>query len=54
MAEQNKQPRQEVGISFKVFNQFYKQLKIRATEEETTIKDFIIKLIEKELGTKNE
>jgi predicted DNA-binding ribbon-helix-helix protein len=50
----DKQVKQQTGISFKVNNQFYKQLKIRATEEDKTIKDFIIKLIENELGSKNE
>ena len=52
MAEQ-KQRNSETGISFKVDSQFYKQLKLRATNEDTTIKDFIIELIENKLGIKN-
>lgn len=49
----NKPVKQEVGISFKVNNDFYKKLKIRATEDEKTIKDFIIGLIENEIDYKN-
>lgn len=52
MAEE-KQSKSETGISFKVYNQFYKKLKIKATNEEITIKDYLIGLIEKDLGTKN-
>lgn len=52
MAEQ-KQSKSEVGISFKVYNEFYKKLKIKATNEETTIKSYIIRLIEKDLGIEN-
>lgn len=53
MAEQNKLSKSEVGISFKVDSQFYKQLKIKATNEEISIKDYLIGLIEKDLGIKN-
>jgi len=50
---EGKQQKTEVGISFKVNNQFYKQLKIKATNEEISIKDYLIGLIEKDLGTQN-
>jgi flagellar basal body-associated protein FliL len=50
---QAKQRKSEIGISFKVNNDFYKKVKIQATEEEKTIKDFIIELMEQKTGTKN-
>ena len=37
------------NISFKVEDEFHKKLKLKATEEEKTIKEYIIQLIKKEL-----
>jgi uncharacterized protein YciU (UPF0263 family) len=39
----------EKAINFKVDSEFYKQIKIRVAEEETTLKDYVIKLIKQDL-----
>ncbi|WP_294065494.1 toxin-antitoxin system HicB family antitoxin [uncultured Fusobacterium sp.] len=37
------------NISFKVEDEFHKQLKIKATEEGKSIKEYVIELIKKDL-----
>jgi hypothetical protein len=49
----NSQPKEQVGVCFKVLNPFYKKLKIKATEEDKSIKAYVIGLIENDLGMKN-
>jgi len=42
----------ERNISFKVDEEFYKQVKVKVALEGITLKDYIIRLIEKDLETK--
>lgn len=41
------------GINIKVNEDFYKQIKIKIATEGITMKDYIIKLIQKDLKQKN-
>lgn len=41
------------NIAFQIDDEFHKKIKIQATEEGKTIKDYIIELIKKDLEQKN-
>ena len=41
------------NISFQIDDEFHKNIKIQATKEDLTIKDYIIELIKKDLKTSN-